>query len=233
MIHPTQNSVNPRLAREVAKFIRQSLMTAMHEQLENSDEELSTLLVDRAASSIAPSLLSSIHPGGKKVQQEAKNLYKKCLYAYRRKIRGGEPVDDMGAALAFFIAVNYEALYCEPVPAESLFNIERQMKHMFNLSPAWSTSNARDKQELFEQLAILSVLVAEANSQAIRQGTAAIANVKNAARNYLQQLLGIDPKSLVVTPKGLSIQPSVSVCVIIWWRTTWGFSCSILILLGK
>lgn len=212
MIQPTKKYINPRLAREVAKFIRESLMKEAYNQSENSDDDLSKLLVERAAKPIAPQLLSSIHPGGKKVQREAKNLYKKCLNAYREKIRDADPVDDMGAVLAFFIAVNYEALHYDPVSAESLIFIERQMKYMFNSNAIWSSSKISDKQELFEQLAIISVLIAEANAQAIHQGSAAIANVKSAAYNYLHQLLGIDPKYLVITPKGISIQSPVGVC---------------------
>jgi hypothetical protein len=62
---------------------------------------------------------------------------------------------------------------------------------------------------LFEQLALLGTLINESRIQAQQQGPAAKANVQKSARAYLQQLLGLEPDWLVVTPQGLALATTV------------------------
>lgn len=163
----------------------------------------------RAWTALGPAQLASAHPGSAIDRLQARALYERCLLHYRQQVRpedlpGG--VDDLGAALARFVAANFEALNGAQATRGMLARLERQLVAIVRRSPAWPATGIPERQAFFEQLALLSVLVTESAAQAIRQGVAALDNVQRAASGYLRQLVGLDPEGLMLGPDGLALR---------------------------
>jgi hypothetical protein len=166
------------------------------------------LLVPRAPSPIGPGQLARSHPGSARQRVELAALYQRCLQHYRSEVRdAGAPsdTDDLGEALAHFVAANLQALHGTEPPADAMPALGRQLAAIVRASPAWQAAPLRDRQAYAEQMAILSVLMVDLSARAKREGPAGIANVQRGARGYLRQLLGLDPDALTLDVSGLCV----------------------------
>jgi hypothetical protein len=175
----------------------------------NPDGDRAALTVEAARVSMAPGKLAAAHPAA--ARAEARALYERCLAHYRTQVRAGQAdagMDDVGAAVAHFVAANIRALQGVTVTPQMLLQLERQLGGVVRVSSAWATASARERQIYFEQMAILAVLIGESAAQAVLQGPAALANVQRAARGYLQQLLGLNADHLTLDDHGLALRVS-------------------------
>ncbi|HEX6707432.1 MAG TPA: DUF6683 family protein [Albitalea sp.] len=191
------------LVQEVSRRVREALDGA-----HAVDADHAALTVERAPRPAAPERLARAHPGGAGARQQARGLYERCLVHYREVLRASQAdgaVDDVGAALAAFVAANLRAVQGVDLGPPAMQALERQLAGVLRGSPGWVATAARERQMYFEQLAILAVLVSESFTQAVLMGPAALANVQRAARGYLQQLLGLQPHQLVVGEHGLAL----------------------------
>ena len=207
------------LVKAMSQIVRQAAADALEgfdgDALEDIDgragESGPTLTVERAAVPIAP-LRLACHLGNPKAREQARQLYERCLAHYREQARrpgDDERIDDAGAAVARFVAVNIEALHGVHATPGMLRRLERQLAGVARTTSAWATAGVTDRQAYFEQMAILAVLVGASSAQAVSQGRAAIANTRRAARGYLKQLLGLDPDRLTLDADGgLSLRPA-------------------------
>jgi hypothetical protein len=190
------------MAAEVRRLMLDALVRI------GADEEpadRAALTVKAAKRPIAPARLANDHPPGA-ARTQARELYERCLAHYRTVVRVQDlasGVDDVGAAVAAFVAANLSALHGAPVTPEILLRLERQLSGVVRVGSAWDGAPARERQAYFEQMALLAVLVSECAKQAPLQGPAAVANVQLAARGYLQQLIGLNPDHLTLGPTGL------------------------------
>ena len=114
--------------------------------------------------------------------------------------------DDAGAAVAAFVGANLGALQGEAVTPRMLRALERQLHGIARVSSGWKSAPLVERQAYFEQMALLAVLVGESAVQAGPQGPEAVARVRQAARGYLHQLLGLDPDHLALGPEGLAVR---------------------------
>jgi hypothetical protein len=165
------------------------------------------LTIERAPAPIAPARLAAAHPGDEQARAQVRQLYERCLAHYRAVVRPQDEargVDNVGAAVAAFVAANFGALQGIAVTPDMLLHLERQLGGMSRLGIDWSSAPMGERQAYFEQMAVLAVLVTETSAQAGLQGAAAVGNVQRAARGYLQQLLGLNPDHLTLGPKGLA-----------------------------
>ena len=172
-----------------------------------STADLPPLTVERASASVAPARLARAHPGDAAAREGARHLYERCLAYYRSAVRPQDQalgVDDVGAAVAAFVAANVGALRGTPVTPALLQILERQLHGIARITSDWEAAPVVERQAYFEQLALLAVFVAESATQAATQGPAAVANVQRAARGYLRQLLDLDPDQLTLGPDGLA-----------------------------
>ncbi len=166
------------------------------------------LLVPRAPSPIGPGQLARSHPGSARERLELAALYQRCLQHYRQAAHAEgapEDSDDLGVALAHFVAANLQALNGTAAPDDALPALARQLAAIVRSSAAWASAPLRDRQAYAEQMAILSVLMADLSQRAQREGPAGIANVQRGARGYLRQLLGLDPDMLALEVSGLGV----------------------------
>ncbi|WP_348756405.1 DUF6683 family protein [uncultured Aquincola sp.] len=172
-------------------------------------DDLAPLTVLPAAQATAPQQLAAAHPGGPAARQQALALYRRCLAHFRQRVQAGMPEDDVGQAAAYFVLACVAALQGIDVSPAQLALVERQMRRLLGQHPAWVQASATERQALFEQFAVLGVLVGESQHEARRQGPAARANVQQAARGYLRQLLGLRPDHLQLGDHGLTLRVPV------------------------
>ena len=196
------------LIADVSRRVRRALADSFVRFGDEASADPRALTVPRAAVPLAPAQLAASRPGSAEHRLQARTLYERCLAHYRDAVQPHDPsisVDDVGAAVAHFVAANFKALQgVHPTP-EMLLRLERQLVGLVRRSPAWAAASARDRQSYFEQMAILAVLIKESSAQAVAQGPAAIANVQHAARGYLKQLIGLDPDHMTLDADGLSL----------------------------
>lgn len=193
-------------AQAMAARVRQAVLEAIVRIGGEDGGDRPALTIERSAQPLAPAMLALVHPAGAP-RDEARALYERYLSYYRGTVRPqDEPLgrDDVGAAVAAFVAANLCALHGGTVTAPMLLKLERQLGGIVRLSADWDHAPARDRQAYFEQMAIIAVLVSDCSAQAVHQGAAAVAHVRRAARDYLQNLLGLDPDHLSVGPDGLT-----------------------------
>lgn len=207
---PAPKAQRPASARvqDLSHTVRQALFDALL-QASPADDDQPALTVERAARPIAPERLARHQPGGAAARAEAQALYERCLAHYREAVRpqdAARGVDDVGAAVALFVAANLQALHGEAVTPAMLLTLEQQLGGRLQRSPGWRGAPARERQAYFEQVALLGVLVHESHRQALEQGPAAIANLRGAAYGYLQQMLGVNPLWLMLDAQGLHLR---------------------------
>jgi hypothetical protein len=193
------------LVEDLSRSVQRSLLDAVLEL--GPDTEPARTTVPRARIPTAPAVLASHHPGGKPEKAEMKALYERCLSHYREIVCAGsrDPgYDDVGALLAHFVAVNFAALQDIDITPVMLQRLQEQLGGILRLSPAWLRADLRERQCYVEQLAIIGVLVRETSVQAAIEGPAAVANVRQAARGYLMQLIGLDADRLRLDDDGLA-----------------------------
>jgi hypothetical protein len=199
---------HPAWLASLSRQVRQSLFDSVFGSADSaSSEPAPALTIERAPTPIGPTRLALRHPGNAADRQAARALYERCLGHYRSVLRAEDAVldvDDVGAAVAAFVAANFEALRGVRATPEMLRRLERQLRGVVRLSSGWDTASIDERQAYFEQMAILAVLIAESSMQAVTQGPAALANVKRAARAYLNELLGLDSNALTLGPEGLT-----------------------------
>jgi hypothetical protein len=205
------------LAHEIGRLVRQAVGETLRagaaaDSADSADAANSAraaaMLLPPAAQSQGAIRLAAAH-ANPKARAEALQLYTRCLMHYRshvqKALKPTEKRDDLGLAAAYFTMANLGAIDGREPDAERLPTVERQLRHLIALTRSWGQTSQAERQALFEQLALLGVLVNESRVQARTQGEAAQANVKRAARGYLQQLLGLEPELLVLGPEGLGV----------------------------
>ncbi|HTT11054.1 MAG TPA: DUF6683 family protein [Burkholderiaceae bacterium] len=167
------------------------------------------LTVERAPHAIAPARMAEAEPESRR--DESRATYERCLHTYRTVVRAedaAQPVDDAGAALAFFVAANLNALHDIDATRETLARLERQLAGVAGHAPAWNSGSRTERQFYVEHLAILGVFIAGHAARARTQGPAAVATVRAAARRYLQRVLGLNPDLLTLGSDGLELRTS-------------------------
>lgn len=195
------------LIQETSRLVHKAVIEGLVRVGLDSRSDLAPLLVERAAVASAPARMSAQSPEAAREQNRA--MYERCLQTYRSVVRAQDAaltVDNVGAAVAFFVAVNLHTLHGVDATAEMLLPLERQLRGVAARSSEWATASIAERQFFFEQIAILSILIAGQWATARSQGPAAVANVQSAARGYLQQMLGLNPDLLTLAADGLTVR---------------------------
>ncbi len=193
--------------------IQPLLAQALNQMLElaTGGENLLAITLPAAAKPSAPALLASAQgiSGSKskpQPQSETTELYTRCLALYRERVQAGSQHDDLGSAAALFVVANLSALgRGQGADTTTLKALTQQMQNALQRLPDWAATSLEQKQLMFEQLALLSVLVTQSAEAAAKQGPLARANVRAAAQSYLRQWLAVDPELLNLSPQGLVV----------------------------
>ena len=204
---PRSDVVDAALAHAVSQRLQQAVLQLIVGG--GATGEHVALTIPRAAVPLAPVMLARCQPGGAAVRQQMHKIYERCLAHYRSAMRPDDAargIDDVGAAVAHFVAANLRVLQGGSVTPDLLLKLELQLAGVVRQSSAWASAAARDRQLYFEKMALLAVFVTESFAQAVLQGEVAVEHVRQAARGYLRELLGIDPDALALGSDGLSLR---------------------------
>lgn len=215
---PLAASAMQPLARELSQLVHSAMAKTLREAaaaaVDNQTPRLRTPRTQPASGPATPGpgvrALAALHPGDAAARREAQQLYTRCLQHYRRHVQpqlegGVQPQDDLGIAAAFFVLANLGACQGVEPDVAALPAVERQLRSLLAQTTAWRQLGSPERQSLFQQFALLGVLVNESRVAARQQGEAAQAHVQRAARGYLQQLLGLSPDRLSVSAQGLAV----------------------------
>jgi len=207
----------------LSQKLRDALASALQAFCHAGDDAAEALTVARSPVPIGPAQLARSHPGSHRERQRAQAMYERCLQHYRSRVPLTDatdatdaadatlPHDDVGAALAHFVAANLAALHGDPATPQHLRRLERQLVAVVRPSAAWRQAAEQERQAYVEQLGIIAVLISDCSTLARRQGAAAIAHVRRGARAYLRQLLGLDPDQLMLDDgSGLALRPAAT-----------------------
>jgi hypothetical protein len=164
------------------------------------------LTFDARAKAIAPAKLARAYPPDARIKVE--RVFNDTLDTYHRiESQFGLHRNDLGGALAAFVAGNYAAYRDEPFPDKLFKPLVLQMQAVLKSTGTLDKAGAVEKQELYENLAILGTYMLMTREALQKSPNATIAaNMKAAARGYLQQALKLDPDHMRLTDQGLVVE---------------------------
>jgi Family of unknown function (DUF6683) len=187
-------------------LVQKAIVDALLQMSVSDEGSQPPLKVERAAVATAPSRMAAAQASDPAAREQIAASYERYLQTYRAMLQapaGEESADDVGRAVAFFVAVNLHALHGVDPDTEILIPLERQLRGLTRASSNWDTASTAQRQAFFEQIAIASMLISRTRAAAASQGAAAVAHVQRAARSYLEQMLGLDPDLVTLAPTGL------------------------------
>ena len=192
---------------DAKRLVRSVLVNALVQAGLGSGTDQPALRVARATAATMPAQMAAAQADDAAAREQIAASYERCLASYRamEPTHSGEPdVDDVGLAVAFFVAVNLHVLHGVDADADLLLSLEQQLRGIARARSNWDAASIEERQCFFERIAILSVVVSGSWAGAAAQGPAGVANVRQASRRYLEQMLGMNPDLLTLGPSGLT-----------------------------
>lgn len=164
------------------------------------------IIVNRSGISTAPKKLAAAYP--EKGRAEAERVFASLLALYPKvEQKFGIPANDLAAAVALFLVSSVEAYRGVSVEPEQFKALAAQLRAAMNANPDIAKTRDAEKQEMYEQTAIIGMFL-QGIQEALKQtpNPQVAANMKVAAKNYLEQFLKTDPDQVAITARGLAIQ---------------------------
>jgi hypothetical protein len=150
--------------------------------------------------------MASRYPAEKR--REASQTFSRLLEGYHQiEQQFGVPRYDTAGSVAAFIAGSYMAYRDVDFPDENFKPLVEQMRTIIAANPDFAKASDATKQEMYEQMAILGTLMAT-TQMALKQNPQpqAAANLRQAAKGYLEQFLKTDADKVLITAQGLVIR---------------------------
>jgi hypothetical protein len=156
------------------------------------------------------SKLATVYPAANR--QEAEGVFREMLALYGRvEDKYNIPKNDLAGAAAVFILMSHNAYSGGDQPAEMIAPLAAQLRSAMASNPSISGLSNRDKQDMFEQFAIIGMFVEGTRFALQSQPNAKIsANLKIAGSGYLQAFLKTDPAKIRFSNKGMFIEGAAS-----------------------
>lgn len=150
--------------------------------------------------------LAANYPPDKR--SEAEKLFQRFLVSYHQiEIRFGIPDNDVAGAMAAFVAGSLMGYRNQDFPDAAFRGLVEQMRGAVAASPEFARANPTARREMYEKLAILGMAMATTQMGLKQQPDARVeANMRRAAKGYLEQFLGTDAERVAITPEGLVIR---------------------------
>lgn len=153
-----------------------------------------------------PAKLALTYPPDQRLQ--AQQLFTDLLTGFGRiEEQFGLPQRDVAAAVAGFIAGSWMAYHNTSFPDQNFSPLVAQIREIISRDPQFASATSVDKQETYEQLAILGMFMAT-NQMALQQNPDPVlqANMQQAAKGYLEKFLGVDADRVQISSDGLVIR---------------------------
>lgn len=194
-LHAANRQAQAALCKTLPAMLLRTGLSPDHDQ---------PLRIERAPAPTAPTQMAAAQSRDEATREQLAPMYASCLQTYRGSIRPQDTEsDDAGAAMAFFIIANLHALRTVQTSQPIFDTLEQQLRGVTRRSAEWDRATLQQRQFFFERLAILGVLMIASYEKAKAEGPAAMAELRRTARQYLQQMLGLNPDSLTIGPDGL------------------------------
>jgi hypothetical protein len=152
---------------------------------------------------LVPAKLAATYPENQRAV--AASTYLQVLQGYRGiESRLGIPRNDVGGAVAAFIAGSWMAYRDSDLPDRHFKALVSQMQQIVSSNPRFQAAAATERQEFFEQMAILGTTMALTREGLKgRPDPSVQARLRQTAGGYLNQFLGIDAERVVISANGL------------------------------
>jgi hypothetical protein len=152
---------------------------------------------------VVPRSMAAAYPEPDRARMEA--TFRKLLAGYEQiEQRFQIPRRDVAGAVAAFIAGCYMAYRNVDFPDSHFPPLVSQIRSIIASDPSYARASVQARQDMYEQLAILGMFMANAQ-MALRQRSdpEIAARVRTAAAEYLQQFLKTDAGRVRITARGL------------------------------
>lgn len=132
-----------------------------------------------------------------------------ALRTYRQlEARLGIPANDVGGAVAAYLAGSYMAYREVDLPDQHFPVLAAQMRSVLAKNPAFQRASGPEKRDMYEQMAIIGTFMALTREALKRQppGETVARRVREAARSNLEQFLKTDADRVTIGERGLVIR---------------------------
>jgi hypothetical protein len=163
----------------------------------------SSTVLSGVGKAVMPAKLAATYPVDQ--QRTAEKAYTETLQGYRQiEARLGIPRNDVAGAVAAFIAGSWMAYRGVDLPDRHFQQLVVQMRQVIGTNAQFQNAAAAEKQEFYEQMAILGTTMALTREALKRQPDASTeGRLRETARGYLEQFLGTDADRVTITASGL------------------------------
>lgn len=167
-------------------------------------------IVKPVSASRMPAMLAQAYPEAARPQAE--RSFKQLLSGYQQIERQFNiPRYDAAGAVAALLAGSWMAYRNADFPDENFAPLVRQMRGIISRNPDFAAADAQQKQELYEQLAILGMLTAT-TQMALKENPDAPnadriqARLREAGKGYLEEFLKTDASRVQLTARGMELR---------------------------
>jgi len=159
-----------------------------------------------AASPAFPARMAATFP--EKSRPEAERVFRELLVAYGAiEQKFGIQKGDVAGSIAAFVAGNYMAYHNTGFPDKNFKSLVRQMQQVLGSNGDFQKSSVAEKQELYEQMATVGMLMATSQMALAKQPNAQAAdNMKRTAKGYLEQFLKMNADKVEITAQGIIVR---------------------------
>jgi hypothetical protein len=157
-------------------------------------------------SPLIPKAMAAAYPAGQRARAE--QTFEQLLAGYQQiEQRFDIARYDVAGAVAAFVAGSYMGYHNTGFPDQQFKPLVEQMRRIIGADAGFVRAPDRAKQDMYEQLAILGMLVAN-TQMALQQkpDAQAAAAMRQAAKGYLEQFLRTDAERVHITAEGLVIR---------------------------
>lgn len=117
------------------------------------------------------------------------------------------PRNDVAGAVAAFIAGSYMAYHDVDFPDEHFKPLVMQIHRTISVDPQFAKASNAEKQELYEQMAIVGMFLATTQmALKVKPNPQVAAAMKQAAKGYLEQFLKTDADRVEISGHGLVLR---------------------------
>jgi hypothetical protein len=167
---------------------------------------LANTKLTRAQTAAVAVTLAATYPA--QSRPEAERVFRELLSKYPTLMQQLDvQPNDLGSSVATFLAGSWMAYRNVDLPDEHFKPLVMQMRQVIGSNSAFAKASDAQKQEMHEQMAILGMFMATTQMALKEKPNPQIAaNMKQAAKGYLEQFLKTDAERVQITAQGLVLR---------------------------
>ena len=141
-------------------------------------------------------------------RQQAASAFRELRTGFQKIERQFDlPRGDVAGAVAAFLAGSYMAYRNVDFPDANFKPLVAQMRQIVGSNPAFAEATAAQRQDAFDQLSMLGMLMATTQMALAQQANPRVeAALRSTAKGYLEQFLKTDADRVQITAQGLVLR---------------------------